>query len=507
MRAVALAKARDWLNGLTSPFQGEETGSTPVSRSRFWTTLLFLLQFSGMETQIKKLPPAPLSVWKLLGPSFILLGLGLGTGELILWPYLSAHWGLGIMWAALLGITIQYFLNMEIARYSLARGESIFVGFSRLKWWLPLWFVASTILAWSWPAFSTASATVLASFIPLSPSFLAVTMLLLVGLILTLGPSLYKTVESVEKLLIAISIPTIIVIALLLVRPVHLGTLLQGLVGIGEGYAFIPSGDFPFMLFLGAFAYAGAGGNLLLAQSFYVKEKGYAMGAYASKISSVISKKKGGYSLEGATFEPNPQEVSVFRQWWSVASREHAIVFWGLGLLTMLMLSTIAYVTVYPSTDSAQGIAFLFTQASAINAQTGGILGSVLLVITSIMLFSTQLSVIDGASRIIAENVTIALRGKMPSDRLPYVYYFSVWILILFGILVLSVGIKEPQVLIVIGAVINALCMTVFAGMLNKVNSHIHPQVQAPVWRKRLITVIFIILVLFSMAVFYDRLI
>lgn len=76
------------------------------------------------------LPEPPKTIAKMIGPSIILVGLGLGTGELILWPYLTSNWGLGIIWGAALGITIQYFLNMEIERYSLANGESIFVGFA-----------------------------------------------------------------------------------------------------------------------------------------------------------------------------------------------------------------------------------------------------------------------------------------------------------------------------------------------------------------------------------------
>ncbi len=75
--------------------------------------------------------PKVLSFRRLLGPSFILLGLGLGSGELIMWPYLSSQWGMGLIWGAVLGITFQYFLNMEIERYTLINGESVFVGLAR----------------------------------------------------------------------------------------------------------------------------------------------------------------------------------------------------------------------------------------------------------------------------------------------------------------------------------------------------------------------------------------
>lgn len=457
------------------------------------------------------LPEPPKSVWKLLGPSFILLGLGLGTGELILWPFLVSNWGLGIMWGAALGITIQYFLNMEIERYTLVNGESIFVGFARIFKWLPFWFVMSTVIAWSWPAFAAASSTIFSQFGFQHTQYIGIAMLVLVGLILTLGPVLYKTVESVEKVLICIAIPMIIIVALLVIDFYHIRTLLWGLIGVGEGFYFVPvnhpSGKvFPYMAFLAAFAYSGAGGNLLLAQSFYVKEKGYAMGKYSGKITSLITGKAEKIELEGTTYNVTDDEVRKFKQWWKVASLEHLIVFWGLGLLTMLLLGTIAYASVYGKSGNAEGINFLFNQANVINQNTGGILGTALLIITSLMLFSTQLTVIDGAGRIVSENVALITKDKLNPAKVPYIYYGAVWTILGFGILMFLIGVKEPQFLIVTGAVINAVCMTVFAGLLNRTNNRLlHPSAQASDFRKAIITVIFVMLCIFTSLVLIDR--
>ena len=61
---------------------------------------------------MKKPFPDTIPLKKLLGPSFIILALGLGSGEVILWPYLVSNYGLGIFWAAVLGISCQYFINI-----------------------------------------------------------------------------------------------------------------------------------------------------------------------------------------------------------------------------------------------------------------------------------------------------------------------------------------------------------------------------------------------------------
>jgi hypothetical protein len=65
----------------------------------------------------------------------IILATALGSGEPILWPYIVTTAGIGILWLAVIGFTLQYFLNMEIERYTLATGETAVTGFTRI--WKP----------------------------------------------------------------------------------------------------------------------------------------------------------------------------------------------------------------------------------------------------------------------------------------------------------------------------------------------------------------------------------
>ena len=45
-----------------------------------------------------------LPLWQMIGPSIILAGLALGSGEYILWPYITFRSGFVFFWAALLGV-------------------------------------------------------------------------------------------------------------------------------------------------------------------------------------------------------------------------------------------------------------------------------------------------------------------------------------------------------------------------------------------------------------------
>ncbi|MDD4026600.1 MAG: Nramp family divalent metal transporter [Candidatus Shapirobacteria bacterium] len=237
-----------------------------------------------------KLPKSPI-LKKMIGPSFVLLGMGLGSGELIMWPYLAANFGLGIVWAAIIGITFQFFINMEIERYTLVTGESVFVGLARkLKIISPIWFILSTIIPWMWPGIILSSAVLTANIFGFkNTNLIAILMLITIGLILSLSKVAYKTQEKIQKLLIFIGVPFIFLLTFYLSKGNDWQNLAQGLIGKGNDFWLIPAA-LPLITFLGAFAYSGAGGNLNLAQSFYIREKEYGMGKYGGKITSLLKK-------------------------------------------------------------------------------------------------------------------------------------------------------------------------------------------------------------------------
>ena len=79
---------------------------------------------------------------------------------------------------------------------------------------------------------------------------------------------------------------------------------------------------------MGAFAYSGAGGNLNLAQSYYVKEKGWGMGKFASKISSLFSQDAKATKIEGQIFKDTPANYKKWQDWWKVINFEHSIIFY-----------------------------------------------------------------------------------------------------------------------------------------------------------------------------------
>jgi len=414
--------------------------------------------------KINILPQVP-PLKKLIGPSFILLGLGLGSGEIILWPYLTSNFGMGIIWGALLGITFQFFMNMEIERYALVYGESVFVGLARKFRWITFWFLISTFVPFVWPGIAASSAVLFGTVLGIENTRnLSIIFLIIMGLILSLGPILYKTVESFQKILISIGVPTIFILSLILAKSTDWADLARGVVGIGDGYLFLPEG-IAIASFLAAFAYSGAGGNLNLAQAFYIREKGYGMGKYAGRITSLITGKKEKVSLTGTKFELNQRNIESFRKWWRNINIEHFTIFLLIGGISILLLGLLSYSTVFGMEGNIQGINFVISEGRVIGDLISPAVGTFFLLVASLALFGTQLTVYDATSRILTENTVISAYPKLNERHIQKIYYLVLWLQIIGGVVIFLGGFTEPLQLLVLAAVLNAFAMFIHIGL------------------------------------------
>ena len=454
--------------------------------------------------------PEPIPLRKLIGPSFVILALGLGSGEIILWPYLASNYGLGIIWGALLGITFQYFINMEIERYALVKGESVFVGIAKLWRGAPIWFIVSTFAGFGLPGIIAASAKVFASITGI-PDFrwVAAASLIVIGCILSSGKTVYGLIEKLTKTVILFCVPIIFILAVLLSTHADWTALFQGFIGRGDGYTFLPEG-IALATFLGAFAYAGAGGNLNLTQSIYVREKGYGMGKFSQKIAGLFTANgvQQDIKLEGEALAINATAKKNFAVWWRRISIEHGVVFWFIGALSIALLALLSFATTYGMEGNIQGITFVITEGQVIGSILGPLVGWFFLLVVSLLLFQTQLGVLDSTSRIMAENAAIMQmkwNGKK-SVHLSKIYFIFLWAQIAFGVLLFAMNVSDPKSLIILGACLNAFAMFAHIGFVSHLNHHSLPKpFQAALWRKILLAIIFLFFGVFSAIVALDQ--
>lgn len=404
--------------------------------------------------------PEPVALRHMIGPSVILAGLSIGSGELILWPRLTAEWGFALFWACWIGVSLQYFLNMEIERYSLATGESAVVGFVRLaRVFGPVFFVCATV-PWIWPGWSTGAATLLEWELGLPVVPTAIAGLVLCGAILSVGPVVYRTVEVLQLALVSAIFVALLGLSALLVDGATVLELARGALRIGH----VPQG-IHLPLLLGALAFAGAGGSVNLAQSNYIKDKGYGMGRWIGRITSPFTGREEAESELGYVFDGDAENLARWRIWWWRSDVEHFVSFFLLCLLSLVLFCLLAASLLEPGAHVGDDFGFLRAEARAIDARFGGAARVCFTGVGVAVLFSTELALLDAVSRVASDLLKIGPfreRGVSVSR----LYFAVLWGMIAFGVLVLLSGLDRPFVLLVLSAALNGIVMFLYSGLL-----------------------------------------
>lgn len=423
------------------------------------------------------------SFWKNLGPSLVTLGLGIGGGEYILWPFLAVQYGFGMLWGALLGITLQLFLILEISRYTVVKGESIIHGFARIHKYLPYWIIFSTLIGFGWPGFAATASILLSSLfgIPSEYSrFISILILLFCGGLLLLGKNVYEKIELLQKIIVPVSFVVLLFLFAYYFKADTFIHALTGLIGNGNTYKFFPEG-LQFAVFLGAFAYSGSGGNFLLGQSFYVIEKGLGHAKHGEKIVlTEMQKDELSQKKQEIISSEDQQSMQNFKALRSFQWKEGITLFWGLGFFTIFLLMYVA-----SSALSAEGIiskdfSFLIVESRSISTHIGTLFGILFLMIGAFAMFSVQLGAFDIMGRFTAQTLHIQAKNNGKVVNLGKAYSNAVLVQMLFGIVIFLIGFSEPLWLVVTGAVINAFAMAILAILVLILNTRFLPKSYTP---------------------------
>jgi hypothetical protein len=419
--------------------------------------------------EVRPLPEAPTSTWRIIGPGVIAAGVGLASGEFILFPYIASQVGLVFVWAALVGLGTQYFLNMEIERYTLATGETALTGFSRFWRHWGLVFAVLTILANLWPGWATSSATMITYLTGGgSVTWITVGLLLLIGLVLTLAPVVYVALERAEMLKVAAVLVLLLVGAIVAISADTWADVPK-IVTDPQ----VPVAPLGLALLLGALAFAGAGGGQNLVQSNWIRDKGFGMGRYVPRINSPVTGKPEAAPSTGFIFEPTEEHLSRWRSWWRFANREQLYTFVLITFLTILFTSLLSYGTVYGKPGLENNIGFLQTEGQVLKADVGSWFGTLFWVIGAFSLFAASLGIVDYTSRLVADVVKTAYAKDTKESTL---YFGVVWVLVLVGCAVVLAGFTQPLILLVISACVGGLMMFIYSGLLILLNRRVLPQ-------------------------------
>ena len=414
--------------------------------------------------------PEPLPLKRVLGPSVLLLAGAIGSGEFVLWPYITSQVGLSLVWLTLIGVLTQYFLNMEIERYTLATGETAVTGFTRL--WKPwgLLFILMTVIPWAWPGWASGGTTTLSFAFGFSEDavpYITIGVLVLIGIVLTVSPVVYQTVEKIQFFMVALIVLFILYAMFFLLGGKGYAALGRGFLAVDK----IPAGidAIGAATLLGAIAFAGAGGALNLVQSNWVRDKGLGMGALLPKVVSPFTGEEVAAPTTGYFFRRDAENMRRWNGWWKVANREQFTTFFVIGAITLFVFMTLTFVTVGTGV-SEESFDFIKVQGEALGEARGAWLSTTFWLIGSVVLFSTNLAVLDMVGRITADVLKTGVLKDSSTWSESKLYFTAVWLEIAFGSIILMSGVTQPIILLVIASSLNGLVMFVYSCLLIQLN-------------------------------------
>jgi hypothetical protein len=415
--------------------------------------------------EVRDLPAAPRNLWRIVGPGIVAAGVGLSSGEFVLWPYIASQVGLVLLWGAVLGVVTQFFINMEVERYTLATAETAVTGFNRFWRHWGLVFAIMVYFANLWPGWALSSATLATYLFGGSAPVIGIIELLVIGAGLTLAPVIYVALER----LIFVKVAAVVVLAILAiafaVEADSWRALPAGLTSIGR----IPAGLSIALLF-GAIAFAGAGGGQNLCQSNYIRDKGFGMGQYVPRlVSPITGVEVAAPTVSSYIFTTTPANMARWRRWWSFANVEQLMSFVLVTVITICLTSMLAHSTLFGEPGLPNSVAFLQIEAQRLDAAVGRWFGVLFLAIGAFSLFGSAMGIIDYTSRLAADilKTTYLPTSSMTENRL---YVWLVWGIVAFGCSIVGFRLAQPLALLVISATVGGTMMFMYSILLIMLN-------------------------------------
>lgn len=419
------------------------------------------------------LPPKAGGFTKVLGPGAILLGLSIGSGELILWPTVVAEYGPSMAWAPLLGVFLQYWVNQELGRYVLATGESVYTGFARLNRVFVYFFLFVSTAQHLLPAWALASGGALKALLVGSEGWGSITFwtwctFFLVALSLFLARFVYRVVEVIMMFLTAIIVVGLVFCVAFAADATTWREVGRGVLNVG----FVdPRVDK--LHFFAALVFSGVGGTGNIFLNYYLRDKGEGMGARMGRIINPLRGEPEAVPSTGFIFLPTEENLKRWKAWFTAFRLEQATTFWFATSLCTMLFFVAAAATLYPAGLVPRGFEIAVTQAHMLEGVMGDPGRYIFLLVAFATLFSTQLAIVDGMARTISDLVHVNFKGVQRwSLSFWYILLVGVWILV--GAL-LALFPVTPLVLFISNACFGGLAMAVYCPLTLIINHRFLP--------------------------------
>ncbi len=401
------------------------------------------------------------------------MALAQGSGELIWWPYLVAKYGLTFLWLLIPACLLQYPLNIEVGRYTLLTGESIFRGFYRVHPALGgfLWLLMTISFLW-FGAFASAGGTAMAALTQFPGGFTVRgrTLFWAYGTIavfiaaIALSGVVYRMIERCMKV---VAFVTVVGLLWACTQPevtAALPTFLSALTGppasSGRGWDVNDSTKL-----LTAITFAGLGGFWILLYSYWLRDKGSGMAAHAGRITGFTGQAEptdGG----GRLIDDSAASAAEWPRWRRYLTVDALVGILG-NLATTFMTCLLAYALLFPRGLVPEDYELAVVQSTFFEVSWGPIGRVLFLIVAAAFLTDTWLGTADGVSRMHAD----IIYSRFPKARR---WSLSRWYYVILAILTtitcFTMLLDAPGPLILLSAVIGFAGTVIFPPALYILN-------------------------------------
>jgi len=459
---------------------------------------------SGLDAWTRAELPAPpdtrgLRMLGVVGPGAIVLGASIGSGEWLVGPSAVVKYGLSLLWVTAVAVTLQTVFNTEVVRYTLYTGEPAFTGFMRTRPAARFWawtYAGLYFLQNGWPGWAGASAGAVfflaagRAALPGDASAvyaIGVLAYLLCVLILLLGGRrIERTLELLNWMLVAGIFSILGVLCLRYAEPSRFWAAAAGFAGFdtaSASFRLLPPGADWFLI--GAFAaYSGCGGVTNITLSNWARDKGYGMGQVVGYIPTLVAGRDVRLAHSGSVFEPSALALERWRGWWRIVRADQ----WGIffpGALLGMALPAILYTSAIPAGTDLRGLAIASELSRALLERGGQAVPLLLAVVSVWILFKAQLDILEATVRSLTDILWSAsprLRAWRGGD-VRAIYLGVLAIVVAWGLLAMTL--TQPIVLLLLGANVAGVVMTVAPLHILYVNTRLLPEPLRPSHARR----------------------
>jgi Mn2+/Fe2+ NRAMP family transporter len=363
------------------------------------------------------LPARKKPLVKMMGPGIVMAGLAIGSGELIMWPWITSIVGAQLLWAAAIGIFLQLWINIEIGRWSIVTGESPFTGMVRVIKTIVYVWVFMIVVGKFLPGWARETGIALRDLIfgpgHSSPPWAWTALVFAAVAAILFGPKvIYEAVERSIMFLIVVIVVGLIYVVWEIGSMDLFMAMWDGVTNIFDFPDFpVPvfaddgsiRDELSFSRFFGAVVFAGAGGLGNLYYAYYLREKGIGMGARMPTLMSAAHKHETKEMDTGFLYPETEENQKRFRDWFRYVVTDQVLFFWLLGSVTMFLFIFGALAVLHPIGLVPDRGSLVWDLASILEESMGTSGRYIFLVVGMAALFSTQLGGVDGGSRIFSD--------------------------------------------------------------------------------------------------------